>query len=86
MDMRGNRIDRQPGNVPSVWMPFELGVAASHTMPFRLLVASGTHRLYYEKPFAFHSHIMFKPHRFEERVRRVLDPMANQLAARRRLG
>jgi hypothetical protein len=81
MDMRGNRIDRQPGNVPSVWMPFERGVAASH-----LLVASGTHRLYYEKPFAFHSHIMFKPHRFEERVRRVLDPMANKLAARRRLG
>lgn len=83
MDMRGNRIDRQTGYVPSVWMPFELGVAASNGVPFRLLVTSGTHRLYYEKPFQFQSQIVFEQHKFEEKARRVLEYLSNKIRTRK---
>lgn len=83
VDMRGNRIDRQSGYVPSVWMPFELGVAASNNIPFRLLVVSGTHRLYYEKPFQFQSQIVFERHLHEEKVRRVLEYLSNKIRYRK---
>ncbi len=82
-DMRGNKIERQQGFIPSVWMPFELGVAASHQMPFRLIVISGTHKLYYEKPFQFQSQIIFERHKFEEKCRRVIDYMAKKLRNRK---
>lgn len=83
IDMRGNRIDRQTGYVPSVWMPFELGVAASNRVPFRLLVTNGTHRLYYEKPFHFQSQIVFDRHKFEEKARRVLEYLSNKIRTRK---
>ncbi len=83
VDMRGNRIDRQTGYIPSVWMPFELGVAASHNLPFRLLVINGTHRLYYEKPFHFASQIVFDRDKFEKRVKQVLEFLSNKIKHRR---
>lgn len=84
LDMRGNMLGTQSGYVPSVWMPFELGVAASHGMPFRLLVVSGMHRLYYEKPFHFQSQVVFQRHEFEAKAKRVIQYLANKLKARRR--
>jgi hypothetical protein len=83
-DMRGNKLERSKGYIPSVWMPFELGVAASHRMPFRLLVAQGTHRLYYEKPFQFQTQIIFEREEFETRARKVIDHLARKVGALRR--
>lgn len=85
-DMRGNKLERQTGYIPSVWMPFELGIAASHNVPFRLLVSSGTHRLYYEKPFNLQAQILFERHEFETRCRRVLEHMLSKVRAKRRGG
>lgn len=83
-DMRNNLVESQRGNIPSVWMPFELGIAASHGLAFRLLVAEGTHRLYYEKPFQFQTQVIFKRHEFEKRARRVIEYLAKKLNAKRR--
>lgn len=84
VDMRNNWIEKSRGYVPSVWMPFELGVAASHNLPFRLLVIKGTHRLYYEKPFQFQPQMVFEREVFEGKVERVIDYLARKVRARRR--
>ena len=82
-DMRGNRIEQSNGFIPSVWMPFELGVAASHGLPFRLLVVQNTHRLYYEKPFQFQTQIIFERDDFEKRARKLIEYLSRKVQSRR---
>jgi hypothetical protein len=43
IDADGRRLVRQQGSGPSVWLPFELGVACARRMPFRLLVPMDIH-------------------------------------------
>lgn len=83
VDMRGSKVESVKGGVPSVWMPFELGVAASHRIPLRLLVVKGMHRGYYEKPFHFQTQIVFEKHEFEQRARKVIEYLAKKVRARR---
>ncbi len=71
-DGRGTSIEKQEGSVPSVWLPFELGIAASHGLPFRLLVSEGMHRLYYEKPFSFKTQIVYSTANFIDKLQAVM--------------
>lgn len=64
----GARVPVETGGIPGVWMPFELGVAASLGKPFKILFEEGTHRLYYEKPFSSSPHFPFNPGNFRERL------------------
>lgn len=71
--VKGNSIEGSSGTIPSVWMPFELGVATSHNKPFRLIVIRGTHVDYYTKPFYFYSNIIFERHEFPNKIKEVVD-------------
>jgi len=82
VDYLGNAVPKYRGFVPSVWMPFELGVAAAHDIPFRLLVVKGTHRHYYEKPFNYSAQIVFERHEFPAMIKKVISYLANKLERR----
>ncbi|MGQ0532347.1 MAG: hypothetical protein ACT4OF_06605 [Caulobacteraceae bacterium] len=75
VDWRENPIDVRNGHVPSVWMPFELGVAAASDKPFKLLVLAGTNPHYYEKPFGTVPADSFKPVNFREAIDRATDAL-----------
>ncbi|MFO1187641.1 MAG: hypothetical protein U1E87_09455 [Alphaproteobacteria bacterium] len=77
-DVRGNRIEPIQGYIPGVWLPFELGVAASHEKPIRILVLKGTNKYYYEKPFHYSSQILFEPVEFEKKVRDAVSVLAEK--------
>lgn len=74
-DARNNQVEVLKGQIPSVWMPFELGVAASFRKHFKLLVKQGTHRGYYEKPLHTSAHILFQEADFEESCRTALEAL-----------
>lgn len=82
-DNLNNPITARYGLVPSVWMPFELGVAAAHNKPFKVLVMSGTHPLYYEKPFTTAPAILFEPVHFEEEVKTALTSLVERIEEER---
>jgi len=82
MDGRGMSVAESQGTIPSVWLPFELGIAASHELPFRLLVAEGTHRLYYEQPFNIKKQIMFDAGNFVEQLSTAMQYFRKRLRAK----
>jgi hypothetical protein len=72
-DGRGGSLSPSLGAVPSVWMPFELGVAAALGLPFRQLVMEGMHQLFYEKPFNTQAQIVFNAANFEKKLRAAFE-------------
>lgn len=64
-------IDR--GSIPSVWMPFELGVAMALNKPYKVLVEEGTMGDFLEKPNLGKSKIVFKHPTFERELQVAKD-------------
>ncbi len=71
-DARGRAVPSVTGGMPSVWMPFELGVAAALGLPFRQLVEKGMHPLYCEKPFNTTAGILFDASNFHAKLHSAL--------------
>jgi len=80
--------DGTTGGVPSAWLPFELGVAMAHDLPFRLCIHRGVHRDFREKIESNRIHHQFDASDYEG----VFDTYIGDLRARiveqrfRRLG
>lgn len=76
VDGRGNRFENLAGTIPSIWMPFELGVAAAQRKHLKLLILKGTHKYYFERPLHQNAHITFSPVEFEGKARIAIEALA----------
>lgn len=80
IDRLGNSVDKTSGFAPSVWMPFELGVAVSNNIPFRLLILNGMHKNYYEKPLHVSPKMVFKKTDFREAVEKSIETLFKKIS------
>jgi len=70
--------DRTKGGIPSAWLPFELGVAAAHELPFRLCIHRDVHKDFREKIESNRVHQIFDAASYED----VLERCIGELRAR----
>jgi hypothetical protein len=70
--------DRSEGGVPSAWLPFELGVATAHDLPFRLCLHRDIHKDFREKIESNRVHQIFDGNSYEE----ILEKCIGELRAR----
>lgn len=64
--------DDTPGDVPSVWLPYELGLATAFRVPFRVCLADGLHHHYSEKTGSDRIHKHFGTKDYQEIIRGAL--------------
>lgn len=61
---QGSETAGDRGSIPSVWMPFELGVAMALNKPYKVMVEEGTMSDFLEKPSLGKSKIVFRHETF----------------------
>jgi hypothetical protein len=74
-EMTGTQDTRGVGGIPSVWLPFELGVAAEANRPFKLLIKEGIHQEYFRKPYGDKPHLIFNDTNFPQKIELALQEL-----------
>lgn len=75
--------DETLGGIPSAWLPFELGVATAHGIPFRLCVKDEVHKDFREKLESNQAHAVFDSGNFEEKIEKCIDDLFRRVLERR---
>jgi hypothetical protein len=77
--LNGNEVGPASGFAPSVWMPFELGVAMAFGKPFKVFVEGATMTDFLEKPNVGNAKVPFKPTDFEMQLEIALNHFNKRL-------
>lgn len=80
--MAGNDVATAHGAAPSVWMPFELGIAMGFRKPCKIMFEQGMHVDFIEKPNLGEAKIIFEPAGWREKAEIALDYFESRVDAR----
>lgn len=75
--------DRSKGGVPSAWLPFEMGVAAAHELPFRLCIHRDVHPDFREKIESNRVHQIFDAKTYEDVLKKCIGELRARIMEQR---